>query len=114
MMYETGKLLEENEIVVSANAVKYHGLEYHEKYVTITQNRTRRRVYNGYYFEDTGTHIYVSTFCSNIFQHKRKERKFIVNTVTKEWRDFVYKVVEVHVPERINPVENNTIPELKK
>ena len=64
--------LHENEIIVQANPVKYHGIEYHDTYVTITQNRNRRRIYNGWHFEDTGSYIYISTYMSHIFQHKRK------------------------------------------
>jgi hypothetical protein len=103
--------LQPNEIIVSANAVKYHSIDYDDddRFVTITQNRTRRRVYAGYYFDDSGTHIYVSTFCSHIFQHKRKERKFIVDTVTKKWRDFQAVIVEKHKPEKIEPLTNNKI-----
>ena len=104
--------LQENEIVARANAVKYHNIEYHESYVIITQSRTRRRVYNGFYFEDTGSHIYISTHCSGIFQHKSKIRNFIVNTVTKEWREFMHIIITEHKPEKIEPLENNRIDEL--
>jgi hypothetical protein len=90
----------ENEIVVSSHAVKYHDIEYHDNFVVVTQNRTRRRVYAGWYFEDTGTYIYVSTYCSGMFQHKSKLRQFVVNTVTKEWRDFQSVIVERHKPEK--------------
>lgn len=105
---------QENEIVVSAFAVKYHNIEYNDNYVTITQNRTRRRVYNGWYFEDTGTHIYVSTYMANIFQHKNKIRQFIVNTVNKEWREFKSVIIERHKPEKKEPLKNNIITILKK
>lgn len=107
-------VLEENEIVVTAQRVKYHGIEYHDGYVTIVQNRTRRRVPNGYYFEDSGIEIYVSTFFSHIFQHQKKLRRFVVNTVTKEWRDFVGVSVTQHKPEKIDAVENNEKEQLKK
>lgn len=99
--------LSDNEIVVTAQAVKYHDIEYHDSYVVVTQNRTRRRIYNGYYFEDTGAHIYVSLFYSHIFQCKKKLRQFIVNTITKEWRDFQSVIIEHHKPERIEPVKSN-------
>ena len=105
--------LNKNEIVVSAHAVKYHHIDYSDNYVTITQNRTRRRVYDGWYFEDTGRYIYVSEYCAHIFQHKRKVRRFIVDTVTKEWRDYQSVVVERHKPETKQPVTSNEIKELK-
>lgn len=107
-------MLNSNEIIVNACPVRYSDVEYHDNYVVITQNRTRRRVYSGYYFEDTGTHIYVSTACSHWFQHKRKARQFILNTVTKEYRDLVTYEVERNHPERVNPVENNLHDELTK
>jgi hypothetical protein len=103
-----------NEIVAHAHAVKYHELEYHDDFVVITQNRTRRRVYNGYHFEDTGVHIFVSTFVSHIFQHKAKTRSFLVNTITKEWKDYQSVIIEKHKPEKISPIENNLIKELQK
>lgn len=96
--------LQEHEIVVSTHAVKYHDIEYHENYIVVTQHRTRRRVYKGYYFEDTGAHIYVSTYCSGMFQCKRKVRNFILDKFTKEWRENIV-IVEHHVPERIEPIE---------
>lgn len=111
-MYELG--LQENELVVQAHAVKYHDIEYTENYVVITQNRTRRRIYNGWYFEDTGSNIYVSTYYSHIFQHKCKIRNFIVNTVTKEWREFKHILITEHKPEKIEPLENNRIDELTR
>lgn len=106
--------LRENEIVVNAQRVKYHGIEYHDNFVTIEQNRTRRRVPKGYYFEDNGVEIYVSTFYSGIFQHQKKMRKFIVDKVTKEWRDFIGTLTEVHHPEKVEPVDNNEINQLKR
>ena len=106
--------LSDNEIVAQAHAVKYHDIEYQDSYVVITQNRIRRRVYNGYYFEDTGSHIYVSTYRSDMFQHKYKVRNFIVNTVTKEWMEFKHILVTEHKPEKKDPVENNQIKELEK
>ena len=108
------KDLEKNEIICSAQAVKYHDIEYSDDFVTITQNRTRRRVPNGYYFDDTGTHIYVSPYYSGIFQHKNKYRKFILNKETKEWRDFQAVIIEKHIPEKIEHKKNNTIERLKK
>lgn len=107
-------VIQENEIIVYAQAVKYHNIEYCEKYITVTQNRTRRRVYNGYYFEDTGAHIYMSTFCADIFQHKRKIRQFVINTVTKEWREFQSVIIERHRPDKKEPKNNNIIENLKK
>lgn len=106
--------LNDNEIVAQAHAVKYHDIDYQDAYVVITQNRTRRRVYNGYHFEDTGSHIYVSTYCSDMFQHKYKVRNFIVNTVTKEWREFKHILVTEHKPEKKEPVNNNRIKDLEK
>lgn len=75
--------LRENEILATAQRVKYRRVEYNEGYVTIEQNRTRRRVPDGYHFEDNGVEIYVSTFYSHIFQHQAKIRRFIVNKVTR-------------------------------
>jgi len=106
--------LRENEIVVTAQRVKYRCVEYHDGFVTIEQNRTRRRVPKGYYFEDSGAEIYVSTFYSHIFQHQAKLRRFIVNKVTKEWRDFIGVSVEHFTPEKREPKDNNEIDELKK
>lgn len=107
-------MLKENEIIASAHAIKYHNIEYHDNFVVITQNRTRRRVYNGFYFDDTGTHIYVSCYCAGIFQHKSKIKRFIVNTVTKEWRDFQSIQVEKHKPNKIENYSILKIKELKK
>lgn len=107
-------MLLENEIVVSACAVKYHDIECNENYIVVTQNRTRRRIYNGWHFEDTGAHIYISTFCCHVFQHKRKTRQFIVNTVTKEWRCYQSTFVEKHVPSKIGEYEVLKIKELEK
>lgn len=106
--------LRENEIVVTAQRVKYRCVEYHDGYVTIEQNRTRRRVPKGYYFEDSGAEIYVSTFYSHLFQHQAKLRRFIVNKVTKEWRDFIGVLLEHFTPEKREPKDNNEIEELKK
>ena len=102
-------MLKENEIVVSAHALLYRDIENTDKQVVISKNNTRRRVYNGYYFEDTGCHIYVSTYCSHIFQHKNKMRSFIVNKETKEWRDYQTTFAEHHKPDKENPVENNEV-----
>lgn len=106
--------LGENEIVVTSQRVKYHAIEYHDNYVTIEQNRTRRRVPKGYYFEDNGVEIYVSTFYSDIFQHQKKLRRFIVDKVTKEWRDFIGAYVEHFTPVKIDPVDSNKIEKLSK
>lgn len=107
-------MLQENEIRCPAHAVKYHSIEYSDKYVTITQNRTRRRVPIGYYFEDTGNYIYVSPYYSCIFQHKKKVRMFILNMATKEWRDFPTVIIERHKPDIKEPKSDNTIKRLKK
>jgi hypothetical protein len=107
-------ILQENEIVVTAQRVKCRNIEYYEKYVTLEQNRTRRRVPNGYHFEDNGIYIYISTFYSPMFQHKKAIRRFIVNTVTKEWRDYQSVVVERHKPEQKEPLDNNLIDNLIK
>lgn len=106
--------LQEGEIIVSANPVRYHDIAYFDDYIVVTQHRTRRRIYNGFYFEDTGSHIYLSTFVSGIFQCKRKERKFIVNTITKEWRDYTLTLVKHHHPEKKEPIPNNIINTLEK
>lgn len=100
--------LQENEIIVQANAVKYHNVECHDNFIVVTQNHTRRRIYNGWFFEDTGTHIYISTYYSHIFQHKNKTRQFVVNTITKEWHDFQSVIIERHKPEKKEPV--NIVP----
>lgn len=103
-----------NEIIITANAVKYHDIEYCDNYIVVTQSRTRRRVYKGYYFEDTGTHIYISSYLACMFQAKSRQRSFIVNTITKEWREFETTIVEKHYAEKIEPIDNNIIEELKK
>ena len=103
----------ENEIICTAQRVKYHRIEYHDGYVTIEQNRTRRRVPDGYHFDDNGQHIYVSTFYSGIFQHKAKVRYFVLNKETKEWRDWQTVIIERHTPEKLEPKESNIIEELK-
>ena len=89
-------MLEENEILAPAHKVKYHDIEYSDNYAVVTQNRTKRRIPNGYYFEDTGLHIYISPFYSHLFQHKQNIRHFILNRFTKEWRN---------VPQPIEPKE---------
>lgn len=103
----------ENEILCPAQRVKYRCIEYHDGYVTIEQNRTRRRVPDGYHFDDNGVYIYISTFYSHIFQHKAKVRYFVLNKETKEWRDWQTVIVERHRPEKLEPVEQNIIEELK-
>lgn len=105
--------LQPNEILCPAQRVKYHGIEYHEGYVIIEQNRTRRRVPDGYHFEDDGQYIAVSTFYSHIFQHKATIRNFVLNKETKEWRDWQTVIIERHHPEKLKPVESNVIEELK-
>lgn len=106
-------VLKPGEILCPAQRVKYHRIEYHDGYVTIEQNRMRRRVPDGYYFEDDGQYIAVSTFYSNIFQHKAKVRYFVLNKETKEWRHWQTMIVERHRPEKITPVSSNIINELK-
>ena len=106
--------LSENEILCPAQRVKYHRIEYHDGYVTIEQNRTRRRVPDGYYFEDDGQYICVSTFYSHIFQHKAAIHWFVLNKETREWRNWQTVIVERHRPEKIEPVEQNEINELKR
>jgi len=105
--------LQPGEILCPAQRVKYSRVEYHEGYVTIEQNRTRRRVPIGYFFDDDGRYIYVSTYYSHIFQHKAKVRYFVLNKETKEWRDWQTVIVERHTPEKQTPVESNIIDELK-
>ena len=107
-------ILHDGEILCPAQGVKYHSIEYHEGYVTIEQNRTRRRVPDGYHFDDNGQYIYVSTFYSHIFQHRAKVRYFVLNKETKEWRDWQTVIVERHRPEKLEPVEQNEINELKR
>lgn len=104
--------LQENEIIVQANAVKYRDIEYHDIFIVVTQNHTRRRIYNGWFFEDTGTHIYISIYYSHIFQHKNKTRQFIVNTITKEWRDYQSVIIERHTPDKIEPIKQEPHAEL--
>lgn len=106
--------LQENEILSTAYAVKYHGIDYADGYIVVEQNRTRRRVPDGFYFEDTGTNIYIAEYYAGLFQHKARSRKFVVNTVTKEWR--VWETVKVtrHRPEKEECVENNEIDDLRK
>jgi hypothetical protein len=94
-------MLKDNEIICNAQRVKYHSIEYYDKYITIQQNRTRRRVPIGYYFEDNGSEIYLSLYYSCLFQCKKKIRKFILNKETKEFRDFNPVTVENHIPELI-------------
>lgn len=99
------------EIEVMAYPVKYHSLEEGNGFITLTQNRTRRRVYDGYHFLDTGRHIYVAEQVAGMFQHKRKGRNFIVDSETKEWRDTL-EVVR-HVPE-LRTEEVEPIQELER
>ena len=106
--------LQPSEILCQAQRVKYHRIEYHDGYVTIEQNRTRRRVPDGYHFDDNGVYIYISTFYSHIFQHKAKVRYFVLNKETKEWRDWQTVIIERHTPEKKEAKENNEIKELKR
>lgn len=106
--------LKPNEILCPAHRVKYSHIEYSENFVTITQNRTRRRVYKGYYFDDDGEYIYISTFYSCNFQHKATIKHFVLNKDTKEWRDWQTIVIEHHKPQQKAQKEGNIIDELKK
>lgn len=106
--------LSENEILAPANPVKYHDIEYSDNYVTVTQNRIRRRIPNGYYFEDTGSHIYISPYYSHLYQHKHKIRHFILNRFTKEWRNVPPVLIQHHIPERIEPKEIQADEQLTK
>ena len=101
----------ENEILCTAQRVKYHHIEYHDGYVTIEQNRTRRRVPDGYHFEDDGQYIAVSTVYS---QHKATIRHFVLNKETKEWRDWQTYTIERHTPEKKEAKESNVINDLKR
>ena len=94
--------------------MKYHRIEYHDGYVTIEQNRTRRRVPDGYHFEDDGQYICVSTFYSHNFQHKTKIRYYVLNKETKEWRDWQTVIIERHTPEKKEAVKSNEINDLKR
>ncbi len=105
--------LKPNEILCPAHRVKYHRIEYHDDYVVVEQNRTRRRIRNGYYFEDNGQYIYVSTFYSHIFQHKAKIKHFVLNRETKEWRDWQEVFIDRHTPIKMEKVEHNEIEELR-
>jgi|GEM_PF-5341983 len=101
-------------IIVSAVQIKYSHIDYFDNYVVITQNRTIRRVYSGFYFYDNGSEIYVSTTCVGMFQHRKKIKRFILNTETKEWNDYETITVERHFPDKILPIESNQINSLKK
>lgn len=107
-------ILHSGEILCPTQGVKYHRVEYHDGYITIEQNRTRRRVPDGYHFDDNGQYIYVSTFYSGIFQHKAKVRYFVLNKETKEWRDWQTVIIERHTPEKLEPKESNIIQEIKR
>lgn len=102
-----------SELIVKAYPVKYHSIEYYEKFVVITQNRTRRRVYKGYFFDDNGEYIYISEICAGMFQHKKKSKIYSVDEETKEWKEYVTITATKHKPEKINPVESNEITILK-
>jgi hypothetical protein len=107
-------MLHDGEILCPSQRVKYHHIEYYDGYVIIEQNRTRRRVPDGYHFEDDGQYICVSTFYSHIFQHKAKVRYFVLNKETKEWRDWQTVIIERHTPEKREAKENNEIKSLKR
>jgi hypothetical protein len=103
MLQNSGSQSDQNEIIVTAFPVKYHDIDYGKGFVTIVQNRTRRRVPDGYYFEDTGLHIYVSPYYAHLFSHKKKKKSFLLNPQTKEWRHFTAFNIERHIPERKKP-----------
>jgi hypothetical protein len=107
-------LLNSEEIIVQANPVKYHDIDYHDGYIVVTQNRTRRKIPKGYFFEDNGSYIYISTWYSFMFQHKQKTRSFILNKETKEFRDYEHIKITKHQPEKVEPKQSNTIERLKK
>ena len=107
-------ILQPGEILCPSQRVKYNHIEYHDGYVTIEQNRTRRRVPDGYHFDDDGQYICVSTFYSHIFQHKAKIRYFVLNKETKEWRDWQTVIIERHTPEKKEAVKSNEINDLKR
>ena len=111
---QTSNHMRPGEIHSTAHRVNYHRIEYHDGYVTIEQNRTRRRVPDGYHFDDNGVYIYISTFYSHIFQHKAKVRYFVLNKETKEWRDWQTVIIERHTPEKREAKESNEINELKR
>jgi hypothetical protein len=106
--------LQPGEIICPAQRVKYNHIEYYKGYVVVEQNHTRRRVPDGYHFEDDGIYIAISTFYSHIFQHKEKVRYFVLNKETKEWRDWQTVIVERHQPEKREAKENNEIKSLKR
>jgi hypothetical protein len=107
-------MLAENEIIVSGYPVKYHDINYCDNYVLLTQNRTKRRIPNGYYFEDTGVHLYVSGYYSHLFQSKQRQKLFILNRLTKEWKNVEPVVIEKHIPEKKQVVEKELLNELRK
>lgn len=104
----------DGKILCRAYPVKYRIVEYSERYVTIEQNRTRRRIPVGYFFEDTGTHIYVSSFYADIFQHKEKSKMYLLDRKTKEWEEVHTVMTETHRPGKIEPRENNIVEDLRK
>lgn len=106
--------MEDNLIVVAAYPVKYHDIEYNDDYITVTQNMTRRRVPKGYFFEDTGTHIYISSFYADIFQHKWKRKRFLLNKNTKDWSVYEKTEISKHSAIMVKPIKDNIIKELKK
>lgn len=106
--------LNDNEIVCIAYPVKYHDIEYYEDYIVLTQNRTKRRVKKGYYFEDTGVHIYLSDYVASIFQHKKRQRKFILNMITKEFLDYATVKISIKTPAKIEFTDVQPIKELER
>ena len=102
------------EILCTAHRVKYSHVEKHEGYIVVEQNRTRRRVPDGYHFYDDGRSICLSVFYSCFFQHKQAARKFVLNKETKEWREWHDVIIERHQPERVNPKDSNEINDLKR
>lgn len=99
-------------INVSTYSIKYNEIEYCEGFILLIQNRIRRRIPNGYYFEDTGSHIYISQGYAHLFQHGQKRKDFIVDTDTKEW-EYAVKITS-HIPERMGKLDSNIIDSLKR
>lgn len=106
--------LKKNEIICSAYPVKYTHIDYYDDYIVVEQNRTRRRVPKGYYFLDDGRYIHISPYYTGPFQHKQKIKKYILNTVTKEWEDYQTVIVERNRPHAVDCVESNIIEELRR
>ena len=88
-------------LLVLAYPVKYHSIEYRHEFVVVRQNKTKKRIYKGWYFEDNGCELYISTAKCAGFQHSPKIKKFLLDTATKGWEIAENIEVKVHVPEAI-------------